>query len=80
MPGIRIPDPALPGSGKQSVQSLGGEAAGCWEGQGVLAGNGLREMGRCQCCEGASRKDGEGGGQDGAGHDGRGRAHGHTPS
>ena len=47
VPGIRVPDPASPGSGKQSAQSLRGEAAGCWEGLGVSAGNSLREMGRC---------------------------------
>lgn len=35
----------------------------------MLAGNGLGEMGRCWCSEGASRKDGEGGGRDGTGHD-----------
>lgn len=41
MPGVRVQVPAPPRSGKQSIQSLGGEAAGCWEGEGVLAGNRL---------------------------------------
>lgn len=81
MPGIRIPDPAPPWSGKQSVQSLGGEAVGCWEGQRGVSRKWSGGNGQVWLLGVASRKDGEEGGVgwDGTGCDGKGRVQGHTP-